>query len=176
MTYKWLELIFALRKLSIGLWCVNRVFLFLSLSLVLLPTTKQPPPHTHTHLNKWIGGIFCMANYHNFHIGFTWMTLYLIGLRLEHVETSVSNIIFNKLTFSSSTLPAHSQQNGPAAWHVEAGLLAPSRCVLERHGTAGGLGSTTTSGPPHISAPSTGLCRLTLRIREVQHPWFLFSE
>lgn len=93
------------------------------------------------------------------------MKSHLFRLRLN---TSVHlHMIFTM--FSSSPLPDHPQQNGPVAWRMEAGLLAPSRCDLGRHGTAGKLWTTATPGHSHSCTPRTGLRRSALRVWEVKH-------
>lgn len=77
-------------------------------------------------------------------------------------------------------LPSHlcrvllPQQNGAAAWCMEAGLLASSRCDLDRHGPAGTLRPTSTSGPSRSSAPRTGLCGSALYLWEVKHTWLMY--
>lgn len=95
------------------------------------------------------------------------MKSHLFGLRLNYGNTSVHlHIIFTM--FSSSPLPDQ-PQNGPAAWCMAAGLLAPCRCDLERHGPAGKLWTTATPGHSHSCAPRTELRRSALRVWEVKH-------
>lgn len=71
--------------------------------------------------------------------------------------------------------PSIHSRNGPAAWRMEAGLLASPRCDLERHGAAGRLWPAQTPGPSRSSAPRTGLCCPTLHVWEVKHTCSLCS-
>lgn len=137
---------------NIAPYCPPQSRFMIYTSIVFLshvpPSLVLIHPRTHTLLPQWN------------HICLGWgLTVGTLHVHLHMIFTM----------FSSSPLPDHPQQNGPVAWRMEAGLLAPSRCDLGRHGTAGKLWTTATPGHSHSCTPRTGLRRSALRVWEVKH-------
>lgn len=84
-------------------------------------------------------------------------------------------LLFALLRISSSPQPVHLQQDGPAPWCVEAGVMASSRCDLGRHGEAGRLWATASPEPPRSPAPLAGVCGSAAPLWKVTHTCSLYA-